>query len=388
MAQKNDDGWDGWVPNLKRLAEELVERLISGARGWAQWAIDTSVAVACIESAVKGQATANQTIVAAAILAHTEPNRILRVPMGFHKDSIAGWIPEDELVGRSVDGVYKISAFDLAMAAADHQARVGLHGKREPFGYSAMYVLAYLLFAIHEEEQLSSVGWRLLKGEVAIFRLTRGWEVGCRTEGAVEPNMSATLGVLGVPGFEFPNPVPSREWFTTARIFRRLAEAGMLLPWSGDRRIETIQGAIEQLVESDVRCAPGFEWMQDEEGWSHFGLRSVEKCEKKGGVCAGLWLTPGGERFFGSDSSLWPKVFWRVVVSESGPRILTSPSGSVAPEHPPADKPEKPAPPPRPEPDLLDPVRAWVASDDTPKGAKNLKMELLQRLKGIKGVPK
>lgn len=377
-----------WVPALKRIAEALAALIASGRRAFDRSELpDIAAARSAIENAERGKATANQTALAAILLAWLEPLVTFTVSSGFRKLSIAGWADPGE----------RLTGLELGRRMIAYYLDVGPHGERETYGYAPIYILTWILAAVHPDPEIREGGRRLLVGELAVFRLMGGREVGCRVTPEYdkpEGNVSDILGLLGVPGFN-ARKRGDGEAYATSRIATQLwMQLERIVP-----RLTTVEDAVRALGDSGIRCARTWCWEGSRHGSEfHAGLDNLGACEGKGGIVGVVCETGPLSELDAFDWHPGSRGHaWGLELGPEGLQVFASPAGFALSAPP--TKPGKPAPPPRPEPDApddarreLEALRAGIATEidhlmlpstTRGKGARRIADDTAKRLRDL-----
>lgn len=354
--------------------------------------VPTSTAV--LERGKKSQVTGNQTFLAAVTVGLAAPLIPITLGPGFEGDATAGWGREGET----------LAGLEIAERALKHYAEVGLHGRKEPWGYGLTYGVGHLL-ATRLPDELQWMAQRLWRGWLAVYDLltVRGslpavHPVGCRTEGGEESGLTM---MQEIRGSRIPGGMVGPYYTLPRMIWRTPVERRDLL-WlpSWPRPIEEI---VRDLQESGVRCAVPFHWFAERGGASWVaGFDELSHCTSKGGESMCVRAVDGEvEHISHSVSVVASPTDWHLELTRSGLIIHRQPGGVVIPVEPeppspeelePAKpeppKPTKPAEPGQPTPEeiqrareIIKEVKAMLKDDPRTRTARRRLHDALVALK-------
>lgn len=336
----------------------------------------------------KGASTLNKSFLAAVVASVARPDTAYSVGGGWEGEHHGG--PRLGLYAGDV-----VSGQALGLLAMDSEVLDGLQGGGREFhgGYAVgVYYVGYLLALRHGSPEVRKLAARALAANLAIDCLLtvpgtgEVIEIGGRATGG--PNTYSAVIQRLWAGDEDVR-VPESDAAIACQMFEELApkERAMLPHVPG-----SVGEAVEILERAKVVCPAQFEWW----GWETWWRAQVNRerswfIDRRTGEKAMLVVAPrqGGflnpredARSLTMDST---EAHWHLSLTESGLQVHRRPGGEGKPSPPPRPEPEEP---PAGDPDLLDAVRAWAMSPDAPRGVKNFRKELLDRLRGIRGVAK
>lgn len=368
--------WRGWVKEIKPELEEAAIFELGGPRTHPE------TALAALRAGRRGQTTENMVFGAAIACASLAPFDGIVLGPGFGR-RMTKWGREGETV----------TGLEIArMALRDHADKTGAHGETEPYGYAPFYALAYLVACCHPDDEIRRLAYRLLWGELAIFHLTGGREVGCRATGGEEPNMVALLQLAA--GLRPKQPAPDDDYRTLVRVALLLVDSGKVTLPRFEGEDGGVEAAIATLIAVEARCARGFLWSGDEHDWTAT-LADPAPCQRQGGSSprfvegGGEFAVPATERRAVGVTRLPPRAHPQpsAALIEDARRSLDAAIDASA--DPPSRNPSKPRPEiPEREPDLLDPLRHALRRSPLPhRGARKLAEYVLGEIEGVRGCP-
>lgn len=326
------------VKSQKQEAEQIATAIAAGLG-------PQTVAVPAAFTFLQREGTLNHTLVAAVNASAANPHAEAVLGAKWDSSFHAGWGREGEV----------ITCLEAGRRAIRYNLDVGLHGGRETFGYAGMYLAAYALAAAHPDPVIRGAGRRLLWGDLAVFSLLDGYEMGCRggEEGvAEEPNAVACLDLLAgrVPR------INARESMTAARIFK------LLLPHLGPLpKLDTVEEAVAVLRDTGVRCLLGWWWLDYGDGVWGAEIRDPGGCIKKSTGAGVIAVSRGGVAR--SEPVLLNRNSVRGLLLGPAGLILSGFGNPMPALPPPADEePREPEPPEEPEAGAVPTwrVKAWL----------------------------
>lgn len=346
----------------------------------------------------KGASTLNKSFLAFVVASVARPDKSYLVGEGLrgdhHGGPLIGPIAGTSFPGRPLGEIAMLSEVEHGIQGGGRE----FHG-----GYAVgVYYVGYLLALRHGSPEVRKLAARALAANLAIdYLLTVPGtgdviEIGGRATGG-ENDYAAILQRLWAGDKDVR--VPETDAAIACRMFKALRpwERGLLPPFPG-----SVGEAVEILREAKVVCPAGFEWWAGEGWWRAQVNRDRDWfIDKRTGDGALIAVAPlmGGHINPGDDARSLPvssRYNWHLTLGPDGLQVHRRPGEGAKP--PPPTDPGKPSPPPRPEPDPpeppadepdpLDAVRAWAVSPGAPKGVRRFRKELLERLAGIRGVPK